>query len=99
MKRTFNLFVFCCIGCFISFVIDSCLPTKTITCEELFKKFLEGYSVDNDVSAIVDSASALMKYRNGKIVLDKKTDFIILSYRRAFHKEFETYLSVFPLRR
>lgn len=88
---------FTIIGCIKCFMWESEHPSKEP--DTLFQDFISEHHVENEILPIINAASNLMRRWDTLTFFNKKTDFIILSYRKAFHKEFETYLSVFPIRR
>lgn len=64
-----------------------------------FKKYIEKQVLDKDIRVIVEASQLLLdkgSVRNNAI-LEKKTDFVILSYRKAYNKEFELYRSLIVL--
>ena len=65
-----------------------------------FRNFVESHLVDNDIKHIINSAAVLIdegwgeKSLGGTEIFEKKREFIILSYRKAYNKEFELYRSL-----
>lgn len=86
------IFVFTAYGCIKCFMWEIEHPSKQS--DAIFNDFLNGYSVDNEIKRIIDAASYVMKRWTPLTFFDKKTDFIILSYRKAYYKEFELYTSL-----
>lgn len=65
-----------------------------------FRNFVQSHVVDNDIKHIINSAAVLIdegwgeKSFGGTEIFEKQRDFIILSYRKAYNKEFELYTSL-----
>ena len=61
-----------------------------------FKKYIENQLLDKYIRVIVEASQLLLDkglVRNNAI-LENKTDFVILSYRKAYNREYELYRSL-----
>ena len=83
---------FTVVGCIKCFMWESEHPSKKS--DTLFQDFISEHHVDNEILPLINAASALMNRWSALTFFSKKTDFIILSWRKAYNKEYESYRSL-----